>query len=97
MRKVSSKFPTTIMNHRHHPHSDPSKRERERERERERDGLTLYRDDPKLSRKVTLKALSDPLRNHYCPVKLILALSLRVGNITGTSVGDVLSSQSEKG
>ena len=39
---------------------------------------------------MTLKALSDPNHNNYCPIKLILALALRVGNVAGASIEDVL-------
>ena len=50
----------------------------------------MYRDDPKRNRLVTLHALSDPQHNKYCPIKLILALSLRLGNVNGTSIEDIL-------
>ena len=39
---------------------------------------------------MTLKALSDPNHNNYCPIKLILALALRVGNVAGASIEEVL-------
>ena len=59
----------------------------------ERTALTSYtfRDDPKRNRLVSLKVLLDPQQNRYCPIKLILALALRVGNVTGNSIEEVLA------
>ncbi|KAM0804453.1 hypothetical protein BDR22DRAFT_969794 [Usnea florida] len=48
-------------------------------------------DDPKKNRFVSLRAFADPKHHAYCPVKLILALSLRVGNVMGSSIEAVLS------
>ena len=73
---------TTTATNNHHPHSNPSERYR----------LTdaIYRDNPRRNRFGSLRALSDPKHHSYCPIKLILALSLRVGNVTGSSVEDVV-------
>lgn len=73
---------TTTATNNHLPHSNPS----------ERYGLTdaRYRDNPRRNRFSSLRALSDPKYRSYCPIKVILALSLRVGNVTGTSVEDVV-------
>lgn len=51
----------------------------------------MYRHDPKHNRDVTLKAFTDPEHHAHCPIKLILALSLRFGNVVGSSVEAVIS------
>ena len=51
----------------------------------------IFMDDPKTNRTETIYALPDAQDNIFCPIRLLLIVALRTGNVEANSINALLS------